>query len=115
MSTASTTTSAAAITFAFHVKTVSAKSEIWDKEYIGLGKCTPLCKSYGTFSQGMDINEFISDFEKYKNPAIKHYMLTYCPENLICVSLLIVIADKYTWGPHSLMSRSPHIIQLFEH
>ena len=67
--------------------------------------CTPLCKSNGTFSKGTDINEFMSDFRTYKNPAIERYMLTYCRENLVCVSLLVVkiIPDKHTWGPDSLM------------
>ena len=69
------------------------------------------------FSEGMDINEFMSDFQEYKNPVIKRYMLTYGRENLVCISLLIVfiIPDKHTWGPDFLMSSSSHIFQLFEH
>ena len=68
--------------------------------------CTPLCWSNGTFSLSMDIIAFMSDFQKYRNPAIKRYtcMWTYCRENWVCVSLLTVkiTPDKHTLGSRFL-------------
>ena len=51
---------------------------------------TPLCKSNGTFFQGMEFNEFISVLQKYKRPVTKCYVCTCCCVNLVCVRQLII-------------------------
>ena len=51
---------------------------------------TPICKNNGTLSLDMDINALMSVLQKYANPAIDHYMLTYRCGNFVCVRLIIV-------------------------
>ena len=41
-------------------------------------QCTPLCKSNGTFSSDMDINELTSVLHKYKTPVTNCCILTCC-------------------------------------
>ena len=69
----------------------------------------------GTFSQGMEFNELVSNFQWFKKPLTKCYVLTCCCVNVVCVSHLIVqvMPEKHARGSDFWMSSLPHIFHLF--